>query len=38
MFEVRGKHFLGETGDIFNDEWITCSGPANNILNFFILD
>lgn len=38
MFEVRRKHFLSEPSDIFNNERITCSSPANDLLNFSILD
>lgn len=38
MFEVWGEDFLSEPSDIFNDERITCVGPAYNLRNFFILD
>jgi hypothetical protein len=37
MFEVRGKHFLSEPSDIFNNERITCGSPAHDLLNFSIL-
>ena len=38
MFEVGGEYFLCESGDIFDDEGITCCGPADYLFDFFILD
>jgi hypothetical protein len=38
MFEVGGEYFLCKPGDIFDDEGITCSGPADYLFDFFILD
>lgn len=38
MFEVGGEYFFCESGDIFDDEGITCCGPADYLFDFFILD
>lgn len=37
MFKVGGEYFFCESGDVFDDEGITCCGPADYLFDLFIL-